>query len=285
MELDDYQFRPITFQGVTFPATLMGISVLEPILGIKGEDLGDWLWRLPICKGFTKHASAKRCSRCASQAADLMLDCREQVLKGIRDRLAPQGFEPETTYRDWLMALQRIAELSASTEGECVWSAPSHARDTLKTEKPFGLPHSAVEFLKAGEQFDYDYSNCHPRRVGLKHLDQLALAEVHVCTEDTEGMEDDPHAAEFGYYIVPAVSLSGECTSYNPEFILLWLPDEQMFGAYDDDHSVLTVFPDTTWDDIVADPIPYLDAQWYPERGVGVPFQPWPKYEFRLFEN
>jgi len=51
MPLDDYEFRPITFQGVTFPATLMGISILEPVLGIEDEDLGDWLWRLPICSG------------------------------------------------------------------------------------------------------------------------------------------------------------------------------------------------------------------------------------------
>ncbi len=134
MPLDDYEFRPITFQGVTFPATLMGISILEPVLGIEDEDLGDWLWRLPICCGFPKRTAAERCARCARQAADLMLEQRQRVLGGIRDRLASHGFEPEPTYRDWLLALQRIAELSAATDGECVWSAPSHSRDTLKSE-------------------------------------------------------------------------------------------------------------------------------------------------------
>lgn len=133
MPLNDYDFRPITFQGVTFPATLMGIDILEPVLGIDDEDLGDWLWRLPICCGFPKRTPAERCARCARLAADLMLEQRQRVLGGIRDRLGSHGFDPETTYRDWLLALQRIAELSATTEGECVWSAPSHLRDTLKS--------------------------------------------------------------------------------------------------------------------------------------------------------
>jgi hypothetical protein len=134
MPLDDYEFRPITFQGVTFPATLMAIDLLGPVLDIQDEDLGDWLWRLPICRGFPKRTTAERCARCARQAADLMLEHRQQVLDGIQERLAPHGFDAETTYRDWLLAMQRIAELSAVTDGECVWSAPSHSRDTFKTE-------------------------------------------------------------------------------------------------------------------------------------------------------
>jgi len=134
MTLDDYEFRPITFQGFTFPATLMGISILEQVIDIQDEDLGDWLWRLPICCGFPKRTTAERCVRCARHAANVMLEHRQQVVDGIQERLAPHGFDAETTYRDWLLALQRIVELSVATDGECVWSAPSHSRDTLKTE-------------------------------------------------------------------------------------------------------------------------------------------------------
>jgi len=133
MASDDYEFRPITFQGVTFPSTLMGISILEPVLGIMDEDVADWLWRLPICCGVTKKAPADRCARCAQRAADLMLEQRQRVLDGIRDRLTPSGFDAETTYRDWLLALQRIVELSAAAGGDCSWSAPSHPNDSYKT--------------------------------------------------------------------------------------------------------------------------------------------------------
>jgi len=127
--IDDDEFRPITFQGEIFPATLMGISILEPVLDVIDDELGDWLWKLSNCRGVTKRAAAEQCARCARLAVDLLLEHRQRVLDGIRDRLQPHDFEPETTCRDWLLALQRIAELSDVAEGECIWSAPSHARD------------------------------------------------------------------------------------------------------------------------------------------------------------
>src|SRR5690348_11018588 len=125
MTLSDYEWRPITFQGVELPATLMAASALEPMLALDDEEFGSWLWRLTICRGVTKHAPADRCARCAQKAIDLMLEHRQRVLDGIRDCLASYGFDPESTYRDWIAAFQRIVELSKVSEGECVWSAPS----------------------------------------------------------------------------------------------------------------------------------------------------------------
>jgi hypothetical protein len=51
MAFNDREFRPITFQGITFPATLMGISILEPVLGIKDHEFIDWVWGLRVCCG------------------------------------------------------------------------------------------------------------------------------------------------------------------------------------------------------------------------------------------
>jgi hypothetical protein len=131
MQFDSYNFRPIRFQGVTFPSTLMGIDILESVLGITDDDLGDWLWCLPNCRGVVKYAAAGRCAKCAKQAASLILAQRQRVLDGIRDRLAEHGFEPEATYRDWLVALHRIVELSTSSGRDCAWSAPSHPNDPI----------------------------------------------------------------------------------------------------------------------------------------------------------
>jgi hypothetical protein len=133
MALNEQDWRPITFQGVTFPATLMGISILEPVLRIADEEIGDWLWRLPICKGVTKSAPAERCARCAQRTIDLMLEQRQSVIDGIRDRLASHGFDVENTYRDWIVALQQIVELSKAANGDCSWSAPMHPNDKYKT--------------------------------------------------------------------------------------------------------------------------------------------------------
>lgn len=132
--LDDCDWRPITFQGEVFPPSLMGISILEPVLDIEEEELGDWLWRLPICKGCTKQAPAERCARCATDAINLMLEHRAAVLAGITERLVPYGFDPERTYREWILSLQRIAGLSAKAEVRCVWSSPRHPTDATAAD-------------------------------------------------------------------------------------------------------------------------------------------------------
>jgi hypothetical protein len=148
----------------------------------------------------------------------------------------------------------------------------------ISTQMSFNLPESAVEFFRVGKQLDYDESQCEAGRVGLNRLDRLVLGEVWIGTD----MEIDPLHDEDGYYSIPAVSLSSECQSYSPEFIILWLPQEQLFGTWDCDHWILTVFPEVSWEDIIADPLPYLNAQWYPLEGKSVPFHPWLKYEFNI---
>jgi hypothetical protein len=93
--------------------------------------------------------------------------------------------------------------------------------------KSLNLPNETVEFLKAGKQLSYDFKAVECGEVKLKPLDKLQLKEVWIDTDSDE----DPHAFEDGHYSVPAVSLTGECESYDAEFILLWLPNEQLFGA------------------------------------------------------
>lgn len=143
MTIDPKEWRPITFQGVTFPATLMASDVLEPILGFEHEDLGAWLWRLTICRGVTKRAPAETCAQYAERLLNLMLEQRPRVLDGIRDRLGSHGFEPEETYRDWITAFQQIIKLSKETDGDCSWSAPGHPDDLYKGRE------GAERFLKA----------------------------------------------------------------------------------------------------------------------------------------
>jgi len=129
MALDAREWRPITFQGVTFPAALMGVSILEPVLGIKDHEFIDWVWGLRVCCGRERSAPAEFCARLAQRSVDLMLEHRQQVLDGIRECLGPHGFEADRTFCDWITAFQRIQELSACSEGNCVWSAPSHPKD------------------------------------------------------------------------------------------------------------------------------------------------------------
>jgi len=134
MVLDDYDWRPIAFEGTVLPPSFMAISILEPVLKVD-DDLGKWLWRFPICCGRVQEAAANDCERFAGRAIDLMLKHRVKVLDGILDRLGQFGFDPETTYRDWMIGLQQIQSLSKIARSVCIWSAPSHPQD--KTPEDF----------------------------------------------------------------------------------------------------------------------------------------------------
>ena len=140
----------------------------------------------------------------------------------------------------------------------------------------FNLPDDAVEFLRAGRRFEYDASRVEAGEVKLKRLEELSLGEVWIGTD----MNGDPHAGEDGYYAISAVSLIGECKAYDPDFILLWLPQERLFGTWDCDHWVLKVFRGASWSDIVASPAAYINAQWDWQDTLGSQFVPWPQYEF-----
>jgi hypothetical protein len=129
MVFNNQHWRPITFQGMTFPASLMGISILAPILDTTDPELAEWLWCFPVCCGLGQNAPAQVCARCACRCVDLMTENRQQVLDAIRNRLSTCGFDPECTYREWMSALERIADISANVVGDCSWFAPLHPGD------------------------------------------------------------------------------------------------------------------------------------------------------------
>ena len=153
MPIDDYEFRPITFQGITFPATLMGVSILEPVLGIKDREFIDWVWGLRVCCGVQKSAPAEFCARLAHRTVDLLLENRKQVLDGIRERLGQHGFDADITFSDWVVAFQQINNLSKSVGGDCVWSAPSHPKDMKASDwqrLDQALERARTKFLETG---------------------------------------------------------------------------------------------------------------------------------------
>ena len=147
----------------------------------------------------------------------------------------------------------------------------------MSTNHTFNLPNETVDFLRAGRQLEYDFRRIEAGEVKLNRLEQLSQGVVWIGTD----LPGDPHAKESGYYAIPAVSLTGECKNYSPEFILLWLPQEKLFGTWDCDHWVLKVFHDASWKDIVANPAAYINAQWDFNDQLGSPFVPWPQYGFK----
>jgi hypothetical protein len=116
------------------------------------------------------------------------------------------------------------------------------------------IPDDLYDFLASGKNLKYQPSACEPGKVSLKKVSKLELLYVEI--------QDESHHDNSEAVRIPAVSLIDECEGYDPEFVLLWLPEEKLYGTFDGDHCILWVFPKVGWKEIVANPVPYLNAQW-----------------------
>jgi len=147
------------------------------------------------------------------------------------------------------------------------------------------IPEDLKDFLTQGKQLDYDRFQCDAGLVKLKNLQSLKVENVEISTKRVKNIseQDDPNKNRNGAYIVPAVSLISECRNFDPDFILLWLPGEKMFGSLGGEYvNELLVFPNASWTDIVNDPIPYINSQWRADyNNVAQDFNPWQKYPFK----
>ena len=144
------------------------------------------------------------------------------------------------------------------------------------------FPKDLVDFLKQGNQLTYNPAKCEAGQIALLAFDKLVLGEVYIDSEESPLAKNDPHVGEKGYYAVPAINLVADCDGYDPEGILIWLPEQKVFGTWDIDHWDVLIFPNATWSDIASDPIKFINAQWWP-KGVDCQyFAPFPKYPFKL---
>ena len=124
------------------------------------------------------------------------------------------------------------------------------------------LPQDLVTFLRGKRELVYEPEHCECGAVKLVALEEITLSAFYVDSENAPWVNQDPHAGKYGYYSVPGVNLVVACDGYDPDGILIWLPDVELFGTWDCDHWNLLIFPSATWADIVADPVKYLNAQW-----------------------
>jgi hypothetical protein len=148
-----------------------------------------------------------------------------------------------------------------------------------KENRPVMIEKDLEDFLHAGKQLEYDAAKCEAGRVLLKKHDMLKVEEIVVSSE---AHDDDPNAGSNGDYSVPVVDLSESSDKYNGGFLLVWIPDLALYGSYDTDHHVLTVFgKEVRWQNIVSSPAAFLEAQWYPERKAGRILKAWKHYKFR----
>jgi hypothetical protein len=144
------------------------------------------------------------------------------------------------------------------------------------------LPFDLAQFLLEGKKLNYNVLKSEPGLVKLKNIHDLEVSKIYVDSEYSPLKENDPHYGKEGYYIIDAIDIIAECDdSYEPEGVLVWLPEYLMYGTWDSDHWHLIVFPGLTWLDIVKEPLKFLNAQWDPGLGGGKYLKAWEKSEFK----
>jgi hypothetical protein len=132
------------------------------------------------------------------------------------------------------------------------------------TQPNLTLPEDLRRFLGARRQLDYDASACEAGLVTLQALADLKWRYFPFDPQGTELETKDPRRGQGGCYLIKAFSLVKACSpDYEPDGLLLWIPEEERYGVWDPDHAFLGVFgPEVTWDVITKAPARYINAQW-----------------------
>lgn len=131
------------------------------------------------------------------------------------------------------------------------------------------LPQDLTDFIKSKSELIYNHKSVEPGFVGIIDFEKLELGKVWI-----EGTISGK-----SYYEIPAINLTDQCESYDSEYILLYLPNEKMYGTWDSDHWILYVFPNTKWTDIVINPVEFINQQWNPKKEIGIEFDPKTNYK------
>jgi len=124
------------------------------------------------------------------------------------------------------------------------------------------IPADLAAFMTAGKQLEYDADACDAGAVTLVPLAELRLQRFPVETSGEDFRGRDPNAPGLNSYLVLAVDLIASCNDdYEPAGLLLWLPIERRYAAWDSSHCTIDMFADgVTWDQIAADPVAYIEA-------------------------
>ena len=64
---------------------------------------------------------------------------------------------------------------------------------------------------------------------------------------------------------------------------MCWIVALKRLGCVDPEHGDVVTFPDVTWTELAANPLPYLDAQWGGNE-IGVRVLPWLHFPFKFSE-
>ncbi len=151
------------------------------------------------------------------------------------------------------------------------------------TDMTADLPNDLLAFLGSCRQLEYDAENSDIGRIKLKRDTDLSLTTI-TTFPGCQSIIDDPYSDLDGLYQSDVYDLVAASEDYDTEGLLCWIVALKRFGCIDPEHGDVITFPDVTWTNLAANPLPYLDAQWGDDDAV-VRVLPWIHFPFRLNDH
>ncbi|MDB2686666.1 hypothetical protein N9Y42_05595 [Mariniblastus sp.] len=142
-------------------------------------------------------------------------------------------------------------------------------------------PKEVIEFLEAGLELTNTESEA--GQVVVVPPDDFKLKTIEVGEPDL-GYRNANSYLGLGFYPVPIYDVLISSEEYEAAGLLCWLPTFGMFGTVDMDGGFIYRFPESSWEDIVADPGGHIDANWgnHPESIEADFVLPWLHFPYHL---
>ena len=145
------------------------------------------------------------------------------------------------------------------------------------------LPDGVVEYLQSHRTFEYDVEESELGAITLRRPDDLSESVIQLQIGRQKAAQD-PYAGIDGRYQVTSVDIVADAEEFDPIGLLAWLPTISSFACIDAEHGTILSFGTADFQEIVANPLLFLESQWGPP-AVGQYILPWEHFAFLVSDG
>ncbi len=142
------------------------------------------------------------------------------------------------------------------------------------------IPDDLQNFLATNEDRRFTFERNEESEMEVDSFEFYAPNEVKLSRFTIDTYEYHLNHNETGNdpelrYDIQGVDLIRDCGGYEPEGILIYIPEFQEYGSWDCDHGLIAVYPNVGWSTIETRLVDYVNAQWYPQLAEQYLLRPW----------
>ncbi|SHI54505.1 hypothetical protein SAMN02745181_0356 [Rubritalea squalenifaciens DSM 18772] len=147
--MDDYHYRPITFEDVELHPSAMAMLLLDSLIPSLSKQTADWIFDFRTCCGKLCTSPSSVCEAAAKELLEKIPNYRSAILSDISSRIECE-YSAEQILEFWNEALAEILRLARVADTHCSWIAPIHPKDPIQSLEDHADFYA--RFLKATEK-------------------------------------------------------------------------------------------------------------------------------------